>query len=162
MDYREVLGQWSYPVWCCNGFILCICQNPRNWIARRVNPNANYRLQFMIIFFHDCNKVVMSVTQSRSTLCYPMDCRPAGSSVHGILQARILEWVAMPSSRGSSRPRDLNRISCTAGRFFTVWASREVLITGGWRVRGGSWGRSAVCFLLKCKPTSAPKYKGFV
>ena len=40
------------------------------------------------------------------TLCNPMDCRPPGSSVHGILQARTLEWVAMPSSRGSSRPRD--------------------------------------------------------
>ena len=46
------------------------------------------------------------VTQSCPTLCNPMDCRPPGSSVHGILQARILEWVAMPSSRGSSQPRD--------------------------------------------------------
>ena len=51
------------------------------------------------------------------TLCHPMDCSPPGSSVHGILQARILEWVAMPSSRGSSRPRDWTHISCTAGRF---------------------------------------------
>ena len=44
--------------------------------------------------------------QSCPTLCDPRDCGPQGSSVHGILQARILEWVAMPSSRGSSRPRD--------------------------------------------------------
>ena len=44
--------------------------------------------------------------QSCPTLCDPMDCSPAGSSVHGILQARILEWAAMPSSRGSSQPRD--------------------------------------------------------
>ena len=44
--------------------------------------------------------------QSCLTLCDPMDCSPPGSSVHGILQARILEWVAMPSSRGSSKPRD--------------------------------------------------------
>ena len=44
------------------------------------------------------------VTQSCPTLCYPMDCSPPGSSVHGILQPRILEWVAMPSSRGSSDP----------------------------------------------------------
>ena len=43
----------------------------------------------------------------------------------GILQARILEWVAMPSSRGSSQPRDRTRISCIAGGFFTVWATRE-------------------------------------
>ena len=44
--------------------------------------------------------------QSCLTLCDPMDCSPPGSSVHGILRARVLEWVAMPSSRGSSRPRD--------------------------------------------------------
>ena len=49
---------------------------------------------------------VCSLTQSCLTLCDPMDCSPPGSSAHGILQARILEWVAMPSSRGSSRPRD--------------------------------------------------------
>ena len=47
------------------------------------------------------------------------------SSVHGILQARILEWVAIPFSRGSSRPRDQTWVSWTAGRFFTVWAVRE-------------------------------------
>ena len=47
---------------------------------------------------------VYLVTQSCLTLCNPMACRPPGSSVHGILQARILEWVAMPSSRGSSNP----------------------------------------------------------
>ena len=46
------------------------------------------------------------VAQSCLTLCDPMDCRPPGSSVHGILQARILEWVAVPFSRGSSQPRD--------------------------------------------------------
>ena len=48
----------------------------------------------------------VKVTQSCLTLCDPMDCSPPGSSVHGILQARILEWVAMPSSRGSSWLRD--------------------------------------------------------
>ena len=46
------------------------------------------------------------------TLCNPMDCSPPGSSVHGILQARILEWVAMPSSRGYSQPRDQTQVSC--------------------------------------------------
>ena len=55
--------------------------------------------------------------QSCLTLCDPMDCSPPGSSVHGILQTRILEWVAMPSSRGSSQPRDrthVSYISCIA------------------------------------------------
>ena len=45
------------------------------------------------------------------TLCDPIDCSPPGSSVHGILQARILEWVAMPSSRGSSQPRNRTQVS---------------------------------------------------
>ena len=64
--------------------------------------------------------------QSCLTLCDSTDCSPTGSSVCGFLQARIPERVAMPSSRGSSRPRDRNRVSCTAGRFFTNWATREV------------------------------------
>ena len=50
----------------------------------------------------------------------PHDCSPPGSSVHGILQARILEWVAMPSSRGSSQPRDRTQVSCIADGFFTI------------------------------------------
>ena len=59
--------------------------------------------------------------QSCSTLCDPMDCSPPGSSVHGILQARILEWVAMPSSRGSSWPRNW---TCTS---YVSSISRQVL-----------------------------------
>ena len=55
--------------------------------------------------------------QSCPTLCDPMDCSPPGSSVHGTLQARILEWVATPSSRGSTQPRDQSCISCIAGGF---------------------------------------------
>ena len=62
------------------------------------------------------------VAQSCLSLCDPMDCSPTGFSVHGILQARILEWVAIPFSRGSSWPRDQTLVSCVAGRFFTTWA----------------------------------------
>ena len=54
------------------------------------------------------------------TLCEPMDCSPPGSSVHGIFQARILEWAAISSSRGSSWPRDQTRVYCFAGRFLTT------------------------------------------
>ena len=64
--------------------------------------------------------------QSYSTLCIPMDSNPPGSSVHWILQTRMLEWVAIPFSRGSFWPRDWTQVSCTAGRFFTSWATREV------------------------------------
>ena len=59
---------------------------------------------------------------------WPMDCSPPGSSVHGILQARILDWVAMPSSRRSSRPRVRTRVSCVScleGGFFTTSATWE-------------------------------------
>ena len=63
------------------------------------------------------------VAQSCLTLCNPMDRNPPGSSVHGILQARILEWVTIPFSRRSSWPRDQTQVSFIAGRFFTIWAS---------------------------------------
>ena len=58
-------------------------------------------------------------------LCDPMDCNPQDSSIHGILQARLLEWVAMPPSRGTSQPRDRTQVSHIRGRFFTVWPTRE-------------------------------------
>ena len=59
------------------------------------------------------------------TLCNLMDYSQPSSSVHGILQERILMWVVIPFSRGSSWPKDGTRVSHTAGRFFTVWAPRE-------------------------------------
>ena len=70
-------------------------------------------------------KVLKLVAQSCLTLWDLMDCSPLGSSVHGILQARILEWVAIPFSRGSFQLRDRTWVSCIAGRFFTIWATRE-------------------------------------
>ena len=58
-------------------------------------------------------------------LCDPMDCSPPGFSVMGILQARILEWVVMPSSRASSQSRDRTQFSHVVGGFFTIWATRN-------------------------------------
>ena len=55
----------------------------------------------------------------------PVDCSLPGSSVHGVLQARILEWIAIPFSRGSFGPRDWTQVSCIVGRFFSDWATRE-------------------------------------
>ena len=65
------------------------------------------------------------VAQSCPTLCNPMYCSLPCSSIHGIFQARILEWVAISFSRGSSQPKDWTRVSCIVGRHFTVWATRE-------------------------------------
>ena len=59
--------------------------------------------------------------QSYATLCNSMDCSPPGSSVHGIFQARILEWVAISFSRGSSWSRDQTRVFRITGRLFTIW-----------------------------------------
>ena len=73
------------------------------------------------------SSLFLLVATSCPTLCNLMDCSPPGSSVHGILQARVLEWVAIPSSRGSSRPRNRTLVSLIADRFFTVWATREAL-----------------------------------
>ena len=60
-----------------------------------------------------------------SDSCHPVDCSPPGSSVYRIFQARIVEWIAISFSRGSSRPRNQTKVSCVAGRFFTYWARRE-------------------------------------
>ena len=68
---------------------------------------------------------LMLVTQSCPTLCDPVDCSLPGSSVHGIFQARVLEWVAIPFPRGSSQPRDRTLVSCITGRFFTIQATWE-------------------------------------
>ena len=65
------------------------------------------------------------VAQSSPTLCNPMDCSLPGSSVHGIFQARVLEWVAISFSRGSSQPRDRTQVSHIRGRRFNLWATRE-------------------------------------
>ena len=67
----------------------------------------------------------MKIAQSCLTLCDPMDCSLPGSSVHRILQARILEWVAIPFFRGSSQPWDKTQVSGIAGRFFTIRAMNE-------------------------------------
>ena len=72
-----------------------------------------------------CVCVHVCVSHSVVSDSLHMDCSPPGPSVHGILQARTLEWVAVSFSERSSRPRDRTWVSCIAGRFFTIWATRE-------------------------------------
>ena len=79
------------------------------------------------------------VVQSCPTLCNPIDCSLPGSSVHGIIQARILEWVSMLFSRGSSQSRDWAQASCTAGAFFTLWVTRKQISH-----QGSSWTPAAI------------------
>ena len=70
-----------------------------------------------------CVCVCVLIAQWCLTLCDPMDQSPPGSSVHGILQARILEWVAISFYRGSSQSRDGTWVSCITGRLFTIWTN---------------------------------------
>ena len=79
------------------------------------------------VLYHWCHLNGVLVTQSCLTLCKPTDCSPPGSSVHGVPQARILELVAIPFSRGSSWPKDRTQVSCIAARFFTIWATGRSL-----------------------------------
>ena len=97
--------------------------------------------------------LVESVAQLCLTLWDPTDCSPPGSSVHGILQARILEWVAMPYSRVISQARDRTQVSCIASRFLTVWVTGKAAAAGvGGAVCGGvvvsEWPKSDPVALL--------------
>ena len=83
---------------------------------------AESKISKNLLLHKNSKSVCVLVAQSCTTLCESMDCSPQGFSVHGILQARLLEWVDMPFSRGSSQPRDRAQVSHIAGRFFTVWA----------------------------------------
>ena len=97
-------------------------------------------------------KVKGIVAQSCPTLCDPMDCSLPGSSVHGFPQARILEWVAIPFSKGSSQPRDQISVSCIAGRILIIWATREAPQSSTkWIIplpAAQSWPSGAMCLLV--------------
>ena len=101
-------------------------------ISQLVFTSWNFILKLLILVLtlpfnsanhYPCLIVAHSVTKSCSTLCNPMDYSPPGSSVHGISQARILEWVAMSSSRGSSWPRDATRTSYSGIQILYFWAT---------------------------------------
>ena len=85
--------------------------------------SPNNETMWVTVFYRLSASVL--VTQMCPILCNPMVYSPLGSFVHGILQRRVLERVAIPFSRGSSWPGDRTWVSCTAGRFFTLWATGE-------------------------------------
>ena len=89
-----------------------ICQ--RTVIIADISP-----LILMINIIHTLKVKVMSLSHVQ-IFCDPMDCSLPGYSVHGIFQARVLEWLAISFSRGSSQPRDRTLLSCIAGRCFTI------------------------------------------
>ena len=91
-----------------------------------IYPQFLYVCQYLIIPTGKISACACSVTQSCLTLCDPMDCSLPGSPVPGVLQARILEWVAFPSSRGSSLSRDRTCVSCISRQILYHWATWEV------------------------------------
>ena len=93
--------------------------------AKKFNSQEPPFFLLFLLFSSLCSGKV-KVTQACPSLCDPMDY-----TVHGILQARILEWVAFSFSRGSSQPRDWTQVSRLVGRFFTNWAMREELMFWG-------------------------------
>jgi len=91
------------------------------------SPIRYYRTNFLANPIHKkVRKVKVLVAQSCLTFCNPMDCSSSGFSVHGFLQARILEWIPIPFSRESSWSRGQTSLSCISGRFFTISTTREL------------------------------------
>ena len=119
------------------------------WLSRPIEGASILSLRQKVLFI-----IVVLITQSCPTLWGPTDYSPPGSCVHGILQTRILEWVTIPFSKGSSQPRDQIQVSCIAGRFFTTWAtgkSHWTLILKICLGTSSSSSQPAVClYCLSC------------
>ena len=122
------------------------------WLAavHGVSKSRTWLSDWMTTLPECSNKSENEVAQLCPTLCDPIDCSLPGSSVHGIFQAKILEWVAISFSRISSQPRDWNWISRIVNRCFTIWATREPFILVGLRTHlsttEGFWLK--VCLFL--------------
>ena len=100
--------------------------------------------------------VLCLVPHSCLTLCDPMDCSLQAPLSMGTLQARILEWVVMPSSKGSSQPRDRTQVSHIAGGFFTIWATRGAQIDASVQFSSVTQSCSALCDPMDCSTPGLP------
>ena len=98
------------------------------------------------------------VAQLYLTLCDPMDCGLPGSSVHGIFQARKLEWVAISFTRRSYQPRDRTQVSHIVGRHFTIWTIREVSASWNNRLLPNRKRSTSGCILSPCLFNSYVEY----
>ena len=126
-----------YPVlaWPCLTYLILIqpCSNKTLFIKTEVTHGALLPSLIFLIFRNIAllkfyMKVKVLVTPLCLTLSNSMGCSPPGSSLHMIFQAKILDWVAIPFSREYSQPRNWIWVSCTAGKLFTVWATKEAQI----------------------------------
>ena len=107
--------------------------------------------KLLLVFYLACIvKWRSEVSQSCPTLCDPMGCSLPGFSIHGIFQARVLEWLAISFSRGSSRPRDWTQVSRIGGRRFNLWATRKA--------HGSKWVKSLSRVWLCATPWTVAYY----
>ena len=128
-----------FPIW-NQSVVPCPVLTVASWLAcrflrRQVRWSGNLLSIMLLIYYLSSISMCLSiklkfknVSQLCPTLCNPMFCSPPGSSVHGFLQARTLDWVAVPSSRGCSPSRDwihVSHISSLVSRFFTSSATWE-------------------------------------
>ena len=138
-SYRWPFRIWQYQKWACS-----LLMTVRSITIFRLifllqkdhvsHYSSNSSFAFLFRMYSGCLQrswvwgfAGSEVTQSCPTLCDPMDCRLPGSSIYGIFQAGILEWVAISFSRRSSQHRDHTQVSRIAGRFFIIWVTREAL-----------------------------------
>ena len=101
----------------------------RVWLIgyHRILSRVICAIQYVLVGYLSYICAVCLVAQLCPSLCNLMVCSPPGYSGHGDSQARILEWVDMPSSRGFSQPRDWTQVSCIAGRFFTKSSANPII-----------------------------------
>ena len=120
-DVGSVSGRGRSPGW-GNGSLLqySYLKNSMDREAWWTTSQPGRKESDMAEWAHSTRHSCWLVAQSCPTLCHPMDCSSPGSSIHGVSQARRLEWVAISFSRGSFWPRDWTHISCLAGRLFTT------------------------------------------
>ena len=129
---RQILYQLSHQGWRLIS-VSCLIPLSACWISFISNGsfmnNYSWEKSFQKLWkLSTFKKIWWFSRRVMSNSCNPKDCSLPGSSVHGILQAKKLEWVAISFSRGYSWPRRSNLGLCTAGRFFTTWAMREAWI----------------------------------
>ena len=140
----DLLAEWhAFSVtkkgWC----VTCLPAPPDLWTLFSLKNTLALLLAFW-------DEIKVLVVQLCLMLCNSMDCSLPGSSAHGILQARILEWVVIPFSKGPSPSRDATQESCIAGGFFTVWATREAPPSGKYQVKEMS--------LFACRQQAEPPH----
>ena len=121
MIYFEIIP--IYDVRQGSTWLFCMC------ISISLRATCGNYYSFPVKMSAPLSKNQLNTDEVKVAQLCPTFCDPMDYMVHGILQARILEWVAFPFSRRSSQPRDWIQVSCIAGGFFTSWATREAQIT---------------------------------